>query len=113
MGDFKNNTTMHNIRVRTKTPPKLVDVTNAPGVCQYDPAVLHVILHTILGVNDQITYEFEDGSTIVIWGALKSFLPQQLVENQTPLADFEVVPTNYDDVNHVEALPVITEVAGT
>lgn len=107
-----DQTTMHNDAVRTKSAPSLVDFTNATVNCAFDPNLYNEIL-AMRGTEQTITIFFPDGSTLCFYGYIMSFEINDMQEKQQPTASVQIVPTNWDPVNKVEALPVLTSVAGT
>lgn len=111
-GDAIEQTTQFNTLYITKAPQTLIDMTNASGTAAYDPNVYNNII-ALINVETTCTVRFPDASTLAFYGFLKSFIPTELVKGQQPEANFEVVCTNYDYANKVEAAPVLTSVAGT
>lgn len=111
-GDEIDQTTMHNVDVTTKAPQSLIDFTVCSGVAAYDPNILNQILATI-NMETTITLTFSDGSTWSFYGYLKIFDPQELTRGVQPEANFEIVVTNWDPTNKVEAVPAVASVSGT
>lgn len=111
-GDKIDTTTMHNARWRTAAARSLITSTDGSFKCAYDPAVATEILN-LLNEPGSITYHYPDGSTMDVWGYLKSFEPDALVEGSMPSATVSICHTNTDPSDHSEAGPVITSVAGT
>lgn len=111
-GDAVETTTMHNVTYRTMGPRQLKTLTNSSSVVAYDPAVLTQII-ALINVRTTITVTFPDGSTWAYYGFLKSFEPSDLQEGEQPEATVEIVPTNFDPTNKVEAGPALASVAGT
>ena len=111
-GDEIDTTTMFNTTYRTRSARKLKTLTPASASVAYDPQVLSQIIETI-NMETTITITFPDGSTWAFFGYLKTFEPQEASEGEMPMADIEVVPTNWDPANRVEAGPAIASVAGT
>lgn len=111
-GDAIEQTTMHSIRWREMAPRQLVTLTPMQTTVAYDPDVYNSVL-ALLNVEDVITVEFPDGSTLAFYGFLRTFSPAALVEGTQPEATIEIVPTNFDFVNKVEAGPALASVAGT
>lgn len=107
-----DTTTMHNERVVTKAPRSLIDVTDATATVAYDPLVYDQCL-SALNVRTTVTIRFPDGGTYCFFGFLQAFTPQEMSEGEQPEAEVTICVTNFDPVNHVEALPVLTNVAGT
>lgn len=104
--------TMHNTVWRPMAPRSLMTLQEVSCVVAYDPDVYDQIVAQINQVGS-ITIHFSDGSTLDFWGYLKNFDPQNCEEGTQPTANITIQPTNYDPTNHVEAGPVMTEVAGT
>lgn len=110
-GDPIDTTTQHNVTVTTMAPRDLFTLTNSTVVVAYDPEVYNDIL-ALVNSPTSITTIFPDGATLDFWGYLKSFTPNALSIGEMPTANVEIVPTNYDPVHCVEAIPVMTS-AGT
>ena len=109
-----DTTTMFNTTCVTKAPRVLVDSTNATGKFQYDPAVLPVIYSTLLNKRGSITVWFATGAHWSYYGYLQKFTPTENSDStEPPMADVEVVITNWDPVNNVEALPAYSAGSGT
>lgn len=113
-GEPINNTDMHHNVYRTKRARNLIEHMNAEATFHYDPKAFTQI-EAMINREQSITYRFSDGSTYAFWGFLKSWEPDELSEDSTeaPTAKCEFVETDWDPNNHVEAGPVMTEVAGT
>lgn len=111
-GDAIDTTTMHNVAWRTFRARKLKTMTPFSCKVAYDPLVFSSI-NNLINQEGTVTIRFADGSTIAVFAYLKSFEPSELQEGQFPEATINVVPTNWDPVNDVEAGPTVTEVAGT
>lgn len=111
-GDPIDQTTMHNDTVRTKAPRSLIDIGVVSGRAAFDPAVKTQIL-ALLNVETTVTIRYSDGSTEACYGYLRLFDTQEMVEGTQPEANFEIVVTNWDPTNKVEAVPAIASVAGT
>ena len=95
-GGENDTTTMHNVKYRTRSPKKLITMTAMSMVCAYDPVVYEDIMDSI-NVNQQITVEFPDGSTVTFWGWLNSFVPGDVAEGEQPTATVEIIPSNQND----------------
>lgn len=111
-GDSIETTTFWNTIVRTKSPRDLFDTTDCSFTAAYDPAVYDEIL-AVVNKRRTITVLFYDGSTLAFFGFLKSFIPNEATEDSIPTAEVVIVVTNFDYINNVEAVPVMTSVAGT
>lgn len=103
-GDAVDTTTMWNATVRTKSSRGLVDTTNGKIQAGYDPRVLAQILN-LINVETRITYLLPDGSRWILYGYLKSAIPNALEEGQFPMMDCEIVHTNVNPSNGAEVLP--------
>lgn len=112
-GEAIKTTNMRNTAVHTRYPRTLYDTTPIEGTCQYDPNALNQAISTLINRNGSITCHLPDGSTTDFWGFLEELKPQNVKEGDQPLAKFKITPTNWDHTNRVEAVPVITSVAGT
>jgi hypothetical protein len=112
VGDAIDTTNMHNTRYVTKAPQPLVDITDASGTCSYDPNVL-VDIVAYIGLKTTVTITHPDGSTWAEYGFLKSFTPQENSRPNQATANFSIVFTCYDPVNHAEAGPTVVSVSGT
>jgi len=103
-GGENDTTTMRNSAWRTKAPKKLKTLTESSLTCAYDPAVYDQIM-LMINVNQEITVTFEDGDTLVFWGWINSFQPNETVEGEQPEAEVQIIPSNQDD-NGDEIAPV-------
>ena len=111
-GDAIDITTMHNTLYRTMFPRKLITLTPMTTTVLYDPDVYDEII-AIMNTNGSVTVKFPDTSTLDFFGYLRTFEPADMEEGTAPEASIEIVPTNYDSTNNVEAGPVMSEAAGT
>ena len=94
-GDAIDTTSHSNSTYRTKYPRTLVEITDASFTAAYDPDAYDDILAQ-LNVNQAITFTFPGTgtNTLVVYGFLKSFIPNELVEGEQATAEFEIVITN-------------------
>lgn len=111
-GDAIEQTTMHNLVYRTMASRALITLTESTMKCAFDMQVYSQII-ALINQPGAITQHFPDGSKLSYFGFLKNFEPDELQEGTQPEASCTIVPTNYDPVNHVEAGPLVTSVAGT
>lgn len=111
-GDAVETTNMHTVRWRSKKPRTLKTLTDMTTTVQYDPALYNQIVD-LINVEDTITVEFPDGSTLAFYGFLQKFEPGELSEGAPPEATITIVPTNTDLNASTEQAPVLTSVAGT
>lgn len=97
-GGGENDTTvMDNSRWRTRQPKHLITLTEMTATCAYDPEIYDSIL-SIINVNQLITVEFPDGSTLTFYGWLNSFTPSEnTTEGEQPTAEVSIIPSNQDD----------------
>lgn len=108
-----DTTTMFNTTVVTKAPRVLMDMTNATGKYQYDPASLPILL-SMINKRQTLTTWFASGQSWCYYGYLQKVTPTENSDStEPPMADVEIVITNYDPTNHIEALPVYTASSGT
>lgn len=111
-GDPIETSTMHNTEVRTFSLRSLKTLTPVTLTAAYDPVALDQI-RAVVNVETTVTVTHPDGSTIAFYGGLTKADPSDCAEGAQPEITITIQPTNYDPVNHVEALPVVNEVAGT
>ncbi len=111
-------TTMWNNRSRTKAPRALIEPTNASMRVGYDmaaldPGVVATTIEDLINDNQMITVHYPDTSQYSFWGWLKTFIPGEMEDGVFPEADMEIVQSNWDDVNCVEADALVTSSDGT
>lgn len=111
-GDPIDTTTMWNDTYETVRPRALIKSTNGQILVAYDPAVVDDI-EAMVNVETTITFTYPDGTTEAIFGFLKSFQRQAMQRNAQPQATIEIVETDWDYSNKVEAGQAIASVAGT
>jgi hypothetical protein len=109
-GDPINITTMLNVAWRTFGAKKLKTLSPFTVNVAYDPDVYPDIL-ALINLLDSITFHFPTAAYLCFYGYARNFMPQELQEGEFPMAAMNVVPTNYDPVNHVEAAPVYSATA--
>ena len=105
-GGANDTTTMRNTTWRTRSPKKLKTLTDSELTVAYDAAVYPEIV-AMLNENQQITITFEDASTLVFWGWIDEFSPDESVEGEQPEASVTIIPSNQND-SGVETAPVHT-----
>ncbi len=94
-GGPNDTTSMRNTAWRTRQPKKLRTLTEASGTAQYDPVFFDTAtLNALLNINQSITILFPDNSTLVFWGWLNEFKPNEHKEGEAPTVRFTVVPSN-------------------
>lgn len=111
LGDPINITTQHNSAWRTMFLRQLITLTPQTIRGLYDPDLYGQIL-AMRGVNQTITQEFYDGSTIAYYGGVTRVDFGPLVEGTAPEVTITITPTNRDS-SGAEYGPVITSVTGT
>ena len=94
-GGENDTSTMRNTTWRTKQPKSLKSLMNSSFVAAYDSSVLDEIIATV-GVNQEITVTFPDGSTWVFWGWIDEFVPNSSTEGEQPTANVTIIPSNQD-----------------
>lgn len=110
-GDPINTTTMRNVAWRTFAPKALKTLSEMKVTVAYDPAFFGTTQAlAILNVNKEITITFPDGSTLVFWGYLAKFEPDDLQEGEQGEADMTIQPTNVNS-SGVETAPVYAAAA--
>jgi hypothetical protein len=112
-GEPVDTTTQHNSQWRTRSPRTLIDLAPFTVTFGYDPIIREEALNNLLNQRDTITIRYPDGSTLAFYGYLKSLTFDPLSEGEFPTGTAEIVPTNWDPTNDVEAAPVLTLVSGT
>lgn len=115
IGQPINTTTQLNSDWMTFAPRQLATLTPFSCTVAYDPAVLSEIYAYLIGQPGAITEHLPDGSTYSYFGYVQSFKRKDMDvgSNNQPEAVIEIVPTNWDPVNHVEASPLLVSVSGT
>ena len=103
-GGENDTSTMRNTTWRTKSPKGLISMMPASATVAYDPAVYDEII-AMCNVNQQITVTFPDDSTLVFWGWIDEFTPNEAVEGEQPTADLTIIPSNQNAAG-TETAPV-------
>lgn len=110
-GEWNDLTTHRNVRGKTKAPKYLVDFTNPTATVSYATAALPQIM-AMINMNQQITIQYNDGSSHVFWGGIKNFLPQSMqADGEQPTATMELVVSNRN-ASKVETLPSYSATGG-
>ena len=104
-GGAVDTTTMRNTAWRTMNPKKLKTMTDSSFTAAYDPAVYSDIVDAC-NETQRITVTFPDESTILFWGYINSFTPNENTEGEQPTASVAIVATNQNDAG-VETAPVL------
>lgn len=110
--DALDTSNQHNVRWRTKSPRRLITLTDFTFTAFYDPGV-YVSILDVINVRTTVTVLFPDGSTLAFYGFLKSFEPDNLEDGTQPTATVTIVPTNQDPTTCSEEGPVYTAGTGT
>jgi len=127
-----NTTTMYNDTWRTAWPKSLqtaqaITMNGAFATSSYDdsvatttPDVTYAGVMGMIGVNQRITINFPDFTTLEVMGWIEDFKPRELKEGEQPMAEltlhisnleviagtslvpdhFEITPPVYDDTNY-------------
>jgi hypothetical protein len=111
-GEPIDQTTMHNLTVRTKAPRSLINYTDGQVMGAYSPDSYNQLL-AMVNIPQSITITFSDGGTLSFYGYMRTFQPAAIQEGSQPEATVGFVVTNWDYVNCLEVLPVIVEGTGT
>ena len=111
-GEPVDQTTMHNDDWVTRAFQQLLDLKESTFKAAYDPAV-YTTMVSAANVETTITYHFSDGSTLCFYGGVRMFDFDEMVRGTQPTCTVTFTPTNFDNVNKVEAAPVLTSVEGT
>lgn len=91
-----DTTTMRNTNWRTMSPKQLKSLTAVSATVAYATEAIEQIWAQ-MGVNQEITITYPDGSTITFWGWLDEFTPGANVEGEQPTATITVHPSNHDN----------------
>lgn len=106
-----DTTTMRNTAYRTMAPRRLKSLTPVSATVAYATEALEQIWAQI-GVNQQVTIEFPDNSTLQFYGWIEEFTPSNHTEGEQPTASLTIQPGMRDN-DGVEVAPVYTEPAVT
>ena len=112
IGEAIEQTTMHNVTVRTFAARSLFSATEVVIVAAYDPVVYNQII-AVKGVNGLITCHYPNGDTLDFYGFLRNFIPQTHSEGAQPEANIAITPTNVNSDTGAEHVPNYTTAAGT
>ena len=93
-GDGIDISTMRNTTWKTKWNQSLKELMNASFTAAYDAGEISEV-SDMINVNQQITVNFSDESSITFYGFLKSFTPNACTPGEQPTAECEIVPTVY------------------
>jgi hypothetical protein len=111
-GDAIDQTTMHNISLRTFASRELITMTECTVTAAYDPSVIPQIL-ALINVEGSITVHYPNGDTLDFFGYLRVYEPQEMSEGTQPECNITIQPTNYDPVTGAETEPDYTVSGGT
>lgn len=92
-GGPNETTTMRNTAWRTMSPKQLMTLLASSLVAAYDPAVYDEMV-AMINVNQAITLTFSDNSTLVFWGWIDGFTPNNIVEGEQPTVNLNIEPSN-------------------
>lgn len=92
-GGAVDTTTMLNTSWRTMSPKRLKTATEMSVKGGYDPKIKDDLI-ALIGVNQQITTWFPDGSKVVVWGFIDDASFDDLTEGEMPMVTLKIVPTN-------------------
>jgi hypothetical protein len=106
-GGMIDITNMRNVLVRTRISKSLVTLTEMTVNVQWDPASF-VPMVVPIQLNQPITIAYPDTSTILFYGWLDTFKPQEHKEGEEPIAAMTIIPSNINSLTGAEALPVYT-----
>ena len=108
-GDGKRVSSMRNTAWHTKAPNVLKDLLDSGVTVIWDPATYDECI-ALINVNMSITFTFPDGSTLVVWGWMKSFQPNKHKEGEQPTAEIAIIFSNRNG-SGVETAPVYAAAA--
>ena len=103
-GGENDTTTMRNTAWRTRQPKSLLTLGEASFTAAYDAAVYDEIVD-LTNVNQEITVTFPAGDTLVFWGWIDGFVPNEISEGEQPTAECRIICSNQND-SGVETAPV-------
>lgn len=109
-GGAVDTTTMRNANWRTMSPRQLKSLTPVSATVAFAFEAQEQILQ-VVGVNQEITVTFPDGSTILFWGWLEEFTPGAFTEGEQPTATITIQPSNHNN-NDQEVSPVFEDASG-
>lgn len=112
-GDAIDATTMHNVLYRIMRERSLITITDITGTATFDPNFWNNAVSNLINQNGAITVHIPDGSTLDVWGFLRTADIQEFAEGTLPILNFAITVSNFDPVNRVENGPVLTSVSGT
>lgn len=101
-----NTTSMRNTAWRTKAPKSLKEASPIKLTVKYGTGVYNQIYDQI-NVNQALTITFPDNHTLVVWGWVDSFVPNEHTEGEEPTAEMEIIISNVN-ASGVETPPVYT-----
>jgi hypothetical protein len=111
-GDAIEQTTMHNVTMRTMALRALKTLTDANSTVAYDPVVYNQLLAQV-NVNQLITVIYPNGDTLDFYGGLRVFEPSDLAEGEQPEATINITATNVNPATGLETLPNYISASGT
>ena len=111
-GDAIQTSTQLTQQWHTKRPRKLINNEGAKLKFQL-AAGSKAQITALINVEATITEIYPDGSTYAYYGYFKSVKFGTFKEGEKPTGDLEIVETDWDYVNGVEAGPVFTPAYGT
>ena len=91
-----DTTTMRNTAWRTMSPRKLKSLTPVSATVAFATDAIPVVQGQV-GINQQVTITFPDGSTIVFWGWIETFTLGRFTEAEQPTATITIQPGNVDN----------------
>lgn len=96
-----DTTTMRNIEWRTASPKKLKTASQITLTVAFASGAIPIMRDQV-GVNQQITVSFPDGSSLTIWGWVDEFTPGAFTEGEQPTATVTIQPSNHDNAQPPE-----------
>lgn len=109
-GNALDVTTFYNTLFKTKRPQVLYEVGDIQAVGLWDADIFKDAQYkALLGLESNISILFPQGSTFSVFGYLQSITPSRMTHGEVPMTTINVVVTNWDYVNHVEAGPAYAD----
>lgn len=111
-GDPIDTSNQFNVKWHTKRPRALVNAEGGKMKCAVCAGSRHEF-EALVNIEGVITEHLPDGSTECYYGYYKSIKFDAFKEGERPTCEVEIVETDFDPVNAVEAGPVFTGASGT
>jgi hypothetical protein len=111
-GDPINTSTQFNNKYHTKRPRALINAMGGKMKGQLCAGTRHEA-EAMINIEGTITEHYPDGSTYAYYGYFKDVKFDAFKEGEKPTAEIEIIETDWDYVNSLEAGPTYTAASGT